>query len=189
MRRRDALGRDRRKRAFMAVRYHGGAKQDAWWFRVESGKGGGADQGPAKPEIVEGGTRLFLVKVLNEAQVTAPLRVDSPNSGNVFITSDGSPEPKAALTTSDARDRWASISIYNKRPMTPRLSGLGVEYVILEIFSRDSGQRSAQIAFNVGQGTEDIGYRNDVPILFTALPARNVAIRIRDERGKPATAS
>ena len=147
------------------------------------------DQGPAKPELVEGGTRLFLVKVLNEAQVTAPLRVDSPNSGNVFITSDGSPEPKAALTTSDARDRWASISIYNKRPMTPRLSGLGVEYVILEIFSRDTGQRSAQIAFNVGQGTQDVGYRNDVPILFTVLPARNVAIRIRDEHGKPAVAS
>jgi len=147
------------------------------------------DQGPAKPELVEGGTRLFLVKVLNEAQVTAPLRVDSPNSGNVFITSDGSPEPKAALTTSDARDRWASISIYNKRPMTPRLSGLGVEYVILEIFSRDSGQRSAQIAFNVGQGTQDVGYRNDVPILFTVLPARNVAIRVRDEHGKPAVAS
>src|SRR5437762_8587948 len=105
-----------------------------------------ADPGPARPELVEGGTRLFLVKVLNEAQVTAPLRVDSPNSGNVFVTSDGSPEPKPALTASDARERWASISIYNKRPMPPRLSGLGVEYVILEIFSRDSGQRSAQIA-------------------------------------------
>src|SRR5438552_14853520 len=34
------------------------------------------DQGPAAPELVEGGTRLFLVKVLNEAGVTAPLRVE-----------------------------------------------------------------------------------------------------------------
>jgi hypothetical protein len=147
------------------------------------------EQGPAKPELVETGTRLFLVKVLNEAQVTAALRVDSPNSGNVFVPSDGSPEPKAALTAQDARERWASISIYNKRPMTPRLSGLAVEYVILEIFSRDSGQRSAQIAFSVGQGTQDVGYRNDVPILFTALPAQSVAIRVRDEHGRPAVAS
>jgi hypothetical protein len=147
------------------------------------------EQGPVRPELVEGGTRLFLVKVLNEAQVTAPLRVESPNSGNVFITSDGSPEPKAALTTRDVRERWASISIYDRQPMTRRLSGLPVEYVILEVFSRDSGQRSADLAFNVGQGTQDVGYRNDLPILFTALPARDVAFRVRDEHGEPAFAS
>jgi hypothetical protein len=147
------------------------------------------EQGPAKPELVEGGTRLFLVKVLNEAQVTTPLRVESPNSGNVFITSNGSPEPKQMLSAQDVRDRWASISIYDRQPMPRRLSGLAVEYVILEVFSRDSGQRSAQIAFNVGQGTQDIGYRNDIPILFTAVPAPDVAIRVQDEHGRPAVAS
>ena len=41
------------------------------------------EQGAAKPELVEGGTRLFLVKVINEAHVTAPLAVQSPNSGRV----------------------------------------------------------------------------------------------------------
>ncbi|OLC82787.1 MAG: hypothetical protein AUH72_05875 [Acidobacteria bacterium 13_1_40CM_4_65_8] len=147
------------------------------------------DQGPARPELVESGTRLFLVKVLNEANVTAPLRVESPNKGDVFIRSNGSPAPAAALTARDVRERWASISIYDKRPMTPRLSGLAVEYVILEIFSRDRGQRSAQLAFNVGQGTQDVGYRNDISILFTALPARSVPLRVRDENGKPAVAS
>jgi hypothetical protein len=147
------------------------------------------DPGPAKPELVESGTRLFLVKVLNEAQVTAPLRVDSPNGGNVFIRSDGSPEPKRALSDRDARERWASISIFDKQPMARRLSGLAVEYVILEVFSRDSGQRSAQLAFSVGQGTQDVGYRNDLPVLFNALPARTVTFRVRDEHGRPASAS
>jgi hypothetical protein len=147
------------------------------------------EQGPAKPELLEGGTRLFLVKVLNEAGVTAPLRVESPNSGNVFIVSDSSPTPAAALTTRDVRERWASISLYDKRPMPRRLSGLAVEYVIVEIFSRDSGQRAAQLAFNVGQGTQDLGYRNDISVLFTALPARSVPLRVRDENGNPAVAS
>jgi hypothetical protein len=147
------------------------------------------EQGPARPELVEAGTRLFLVKVLNEGQVTAPLRVQSPNSGNVFVTSNGSPEPKQVVTTQDVRERWASISVYDRHPMPRRLSGLPVEYVILEVYSRDSGQRSAQIAFDVGQGTQDVGYRNDIPILFTALPARDVAIRVRDENGKPGVAS
>ena len=147
------------------------------------------EQGPAKPELVEGGTRLFLVKVLNEANVTAPLRVESPNSGDVSLRSDSSPEPKHQLTTREVRDRWATISIYDKRPMPRRLSGLAIEYVILEVFSRDSGQRSAQIAFNVGQGTQDVGYRNDVSILFTAQPARLMTIRVKDENGKPGVAS
>jgi len=68
------------------------------------------EPGPAKPELVEGGTRLFLVKVLNEANVTAPLRVESPNSGDVYLRSDSSPEPKHQLTTREVRDRWATIS-------------------------------------------------------------------------------
>src|SRR5947208_12082890 len=147
------------------------------------------DPGPAAPELVEGGTRVFLVKVLNEAGVTAPLRVESPNSGDVFIKSNGLPAPAHTLTTREIRERWASISLYNRPPMPRRLSGLAVEYVILEIFSRDSGQRSAQIAFNVGQGTQDVGFRNDISILFAALPARAVTIRLRDENGRPAFAS
>ena len=40
-----------------------------------------AEQGAAKPDLLQGGTRLFLLKVINEAGVTAPLTVQSPNSG------------------------------------------------------------------------------------------------------------
>jgi hypothetical protein len=147
------------------------------------------DPGPGKPELIEGGTRLFLVKVLNEGGITAPLRVQSPNSGNVYVTSNGSPQPEARLTSREVRDRWAGISIYDKPPMAKRLSGLGVEYAILEIFSRDAGQRSAEISFDVGQGTQDIGHRNTISVLFTALPARDVTFRVRDENGRTAVAS
>src|SRR5262249_55652580 len=37
-------------------------------------------QGHAQPALVEGGSRLFLVRVRNLAGTTAPLRVTSPNS-------------------------------------------------------------------------------------------------------------
>jgi hypothetical protein len=147
------------------------------------------ERGPAAPELVEGGTRLFLVKVWNQANVTAPLRVESPNMGNVYIRSNGSPQPAAALTLRDVRERWAHLSIYDKPPMPRRLSGLAIEYVILEVFSRDSGQRAAEIAFNVGQGSQDIGFRNDVSIVFTAKPTRPITLRVRDENGRPAFAS
>jgi hypothetical protein len=146
------------------------------------------EQGSAKPELVQNGTRLFLVKVMNEARITAPLVVQSPNHGRVFKPSSGSPEPKQELTMAQVRDRWAELSIYDKPPMRPRLSGLGVEYVILQVYSRDEGQRSALISFNVGQGSQDIGFRSDVEIVFTALPAHPLRVQVRDENGQPATA-
>jgi hypothetical protein len=147
------------------------------------------EQGSAKPVLAEGGTRLFLVKVVNNGHVTAPLNVESPNSGNVYIESTGSPAPPIKLTPLEAADRWADISLYQRPPLKKRLSGLALEYAILEVYSRDAGQRSAKISFNVGQGSQDIGFRNDVLILFTALPARNLTLRVKDENGKPAMAS
>ncbi len=139
---------------------------------------------PAKSELVQGGSRFFLVKVLNRAQITSPLIAASPNSGRVFIPSKNDPAPKMILTPQDVRDRWAEVSIYNKPPMEKRLSGLQIEYQILEVYSRDQGQRSADIAFNVGQGTQDIGFRNDILVLFTAVSARKIPLHILDEHGE-----
>ncbi len=147
------------------------------------------EQGAAQPELVEAGTRLFLVKVVNHGGVTAPLQVVSPNSGNVYLRSSGSPRPPNTLTSQDSSERWADISLYQRPPMPKRLSGLALEYQILEVYSRDAGQRSAKISFNVGQGSQDIGFRNDVTILFNALPARPITLRVRDENGQPAMAS
>ncbi|HEY6547027.1 MAG TPA: hypothetical protein VI589_03940, partial [Vicinamibacteria bacterium] len=145
-------------------------------------------QGAARPELVEQGTRLFLVKVLNQGGVTAPLVVESPNSGRVSVRSTGAPDPEPKLTAEDVRDRWADFSLLEQPPLAPRLSGLGLEYRVLEVASRDRGQRSARVAFNVGQGTQDIGFRNDVLVLFHALPARTVTLRVRDETGAPSIA-
>jgi hypothetical protein len=145
-------------------------------------------QGAARPELVEQGTRLFLVKVLNQAGVTAPLAVESPNSGRVSVQSTGESDPQPKLATEDVRDRWVDLSLFQRAPLTPRLSGLGIEYRILEVYSRDRGQRSARVAFNVGQGTQDVGFRNDALVLFEALPARPVTLRVRDENGAPGIA-
>src|SRR4029077_7660700 len=43
------------------------------------------EEGAAKPDLVEAGTRLFLVKVINNGHVTAQLNVQSPNIGDVYI--------------------------------------------------------------------------------------------------------
>jgi hypothetical protein len=147
------------------------------------------DPGPAKPELVEKGTRIFLVKVLNGAGVTSQLQVQSENSGPVYVPSDSSPDPPAQVTPEGVRQRWADISLYDQNPMSERLSGLPVEYRILEVYSRDAGQRSAKLSFNAGQGTQDIGFRNEATVLFTALPANKLQLAVRDEKGAPTIAS
>ena len=148
------------------------------------------EQGAVHAELVQGGTRIFLVKVINEAGVTGPLAVQSPNSGRVYVPSGvGAPEPKMELTETQVRERWADMSIYTGSPMRPRLSGLGVEYAILQIYSRDVGQRTATIGFNVGQGSQDIGFRNDIDVLFTILPSHPIRLKVLDENGQPVTAA
>src|SRR5205814_11582 len=52
-----------------------------------------------------------------------------------------------------------------------------------------AGKREAKISFNVGQGTQDIGYRNEVDVLFNSVPCTEVAFEVRDESDHSATAS
>ena len=151
--------------------------------------------GQARRELVEGGTRAFLVKVLNNAGVTATLAVESPNGGAVSKISSGSPDPPPSMTLSDVRERWGEFTLYRHqgsffgRPVGGALSGLPVDYQILQVYSRDRGQRSALLRFDVGQGTQDLGFRNEATVLFDARPAHPVKLRLQDEQGRPAIVS
>ena len=155
-------------------------------------------RGPARPELVEGGTRIFLVKVLNQAGVTTPLVVESPNSGRVYTPSWESTftaEPVQTVTARDVMERWAEISIYRTEvnvysaaSFGGRLTGFPVEYQLLQVYSRDRGQRSALLRFGVGQGSQDLGFRGEVTIPFEARPAYPVTLHVADEDGRPAVA-
>ena len=120
-------------------------------------------QGEAKPALLEQGWRQFLVKVANEAGTTATLKAESPNAQKLFNS------PKE-----DVANRWLELQMFDQQPLAKTLSGLALEYRIIQLYSRDRGRREAQLSFNVGQGTQDIGFRNDVPILFNCLPSRAV---------------
>jgi hypothetical protein len=146
-------------------------------------------QGQAKTDLVEKGWRTFLVKVRNEAGVTAQLRAESPNALPVFDAPSGRPRPEKTLSEREVANRWLDLSMFNKPPLKPQLSGLGLEYRIIQLYSRDAGKREAKLGFNVGQGSQDIGFRNDTDILFNCLPSVDVTLRILDEAGKATTAS
>jgi hypothetical protein len=150
-------------------------------------------QGAAKTELVQHGWRTFLVKVRNESGVTAQLQAESRNARPVYRPSNTydatPPSLRNVITPGEVADRWLDLSLYNKQPLTPKLSGLELEYRIIQLYSRDAGKREATIGFNIGQGTQDIGFRSDVAILFNCLPSADVTLRVLDENGKPTIAS
>jgi hypothetical protein len=150
-------------------------------------------KGPAQPLLVEQGWRTFLVKVRNEAGVTAVLRATSPQAGRVFTRGrDGfsmDPRPKQILTARDVADRWLDLALFDKPPLTPELTGLELEYRIVQLYARDAGKREALLRMDVGQGTQDIGFRNEAPIVFTIEPSHDVTLRILDEKGRATVAA
>ena len=125
--------------------------------------------GMPRPELVQGGTRIFLVKVLNDAGVTAPLAGPEPEHRprvRAVAQRVGDPEPRKVLTDAQVRERWAEMSIYTEPPMRPRLSGLPVEYAILQIYSRDAGPaiRDARLQRRPGNAGHRFPQRHRRPV-------------------------
>jgi hypothetical protein len=110
-----------------------------------------AARGARRADLTRGVPAFVLVKVHNEGGVTHALAAVSPQ----MITRD----------SKDA-DRWVEMGVLNAKPFANRLSGDRVEYRVLKLVARQAGRREATLAFDVGQGTQDLGFRAEVPILF-----------------------
>ena len=137
-----------------------------------------ATEGSATPELEQQGWRVFLIKVNNQAGTTPVLAVDSPNAGQLANSAEGGIGRK-----------FLGLEMFNKQPLRAHLSGLAVEYRILSLFSRDAGQREARLNFDVGQGSQDLGFRSSVDILFRCKAATQVKLHVQDSDDKPTTAS
>ena len=151
-------------------------------------------EGAAKKELVQQGWRTFLVKVHNEGGVTAPLVPESPNLLPVYQrgTKNAREKPmtdEKLVQPGDIPNRFLDAQMFDKQPLKPGLSGLELEYRIIQLFSRDVGKREAQLGFHVGQGTQDLGFRNSVPVLFNSVPAIEVSLGIKDFDGTPTFAA
>ncbi len=147
--------------------------------------------GPARARLVQNGWTSFLVKVHNGAGVNPKLEVSSPNAEPLLHVSSSAPrvQEKNVLSEGEVQNRFLEAQIYRSRPLHANLSGLNLEYAVLQVFSKEAGKREAEIGFNIGQGTQDIGFRNAIHILFDVQPAVQVTFNIKDEDGSPTMAS
>jgi hypothetical protein len=148
-------------------------------------------RGPANAKLIQNGWVSYLVKINNDAGVTAQLKVESPNAATPLYAPSYNPhvDEKKILSAGQVANRFLEIQIYRNRPMLPNLSGLNLEYAILQIYSKDAGQREVELGFNVGQGTQDIGFRNAINVLFAIKPSVKVTLHVKDDDGAPAMAS
>ena len=148
-------------------------------------------RGPAQPELIQGGWKSFLVKVNNQAEVKAPLEVGSPNAEPILHRSTGGKRvaEKNVLSPGDVANRFLELAMYRSRPLQRGLSGLHLEYAVVQIYTSEVGRREAKIGFHVGQGTQDIGFRNAIDVLFNIQPSVRVKLRVKDHDGSPTMAS
>lgn len=152
-------------------------------------------RGPGPATLQQGGYTPLIVKVINESTVTRQLNIKSPQSGAVYsgaallsLERQDQTDLNSDQNIRKSSNRFLELEMFHSAPMTSQLSGLTVEYAIALIYSSEAGKREATIGFDVGAGTQDIGFRGEVPILFDVKPAVPVKLRIRDTDGTPTTA-
>jgi hypothetical protein len=135
-------------------------------------------RGPAAPELVEQGWAVFLVKVDNGAGTNAVLNVESPNAQRLH----GADKDAVA-------SRWLEVGMFGGQPLLPNLSGLELEYRVIQLYSRDAGRRNGRFIFSALHGGQNqAGVRNEIGLSFDAKPARSITLRVADDKGAPTTA-
>jgi hypothetical protein len=141
--------------------------------------------GPAKPELAEQGWRVFLVKVLNPDGVRGlELRADSPNAMPMVARSSGRPDPKVQSVGEVVGKRFLDLQMFNSQPLVRELSGLEAEYRILQIYSRDAGNKEANLGFSlIRNGKSAVASSKPVTIQFTGEPAVLVKLHVTDDDG------
>lgn len=118
-------------------------------------------RGPAGLELSAGRWRAYLVKVVNQAGVTAPLRVASAQARG-DVSANATPDAAPDNDAPDDGSRWLKIKLRTGPHQAAELTGRLLEYRVLMLRTEAAGFRSAVVAMDVGQGTADIGFRNDV---------------------------
>jgi len=162
---------------------------------------GSVAAGGAQRTLVEQGWRMFLVRIANPGGRTGNINFGSDSQGPGRMMSFtmaprahmGDRLNKAPLI----EKMWLMSRIYEAGPAAPgdqprriQLSGMPVEYRIIELFSRDAGRHSDKFTiYSVppdGGWPYDSGHRE---FDFDCVPSRLVSLTICDADGRGCVAS
>jgi hypothetical protein len=163
--------------------------------RIAPGRGAATvlevQAGPAALELAEQGWRVFLVKVDNALGVNKlELRPDSPNALPLTNRSTSSPAPKV-VSTGEVGKRFLDLMMFNSQPLVRDLSGLELEYRILQVYCRDPGRKEVSLGFSLVQPAAAPGRPGQVvassprqTYVAESAPAVLVQLHVQDDDGQ-----
>jgi hypothetical protein len=156
--------------------------------RILSARDLETEPGPAHLEAAEQGWRVFLVKVANPTNVAnAELRPESPNALPLYARSTGRPDPKV-VSVGEVAQRFIDLMMFNGQPLLRHLSGLEVEYRILQLYCRDAGRKEIHLGFSLWSDLAPkapLTRSNQVAFQLESQPAVLVHLRVLDHDGRP----
>jgi hypothetical protein len=117
-----------------------------------------------------------LIKVLNDGRVSQPLNIESPQAGPVYagrgLVDSSNAKQQTALNanenTGNDPGRFLQVEMFSSLAMTERSERVVQSNTHWHcLYSSESGPaRGLPIGFNVGQGTQDLGFRARTAVLF-----------------------
>ena len=110
------------------------------------------------PELVVDRTYRLLLEVHNHARIRAPLRIAA--------TDRSVNRPRPAL--------FCAVGLVDGMASS-FLSGAEREWKIVEIRLLEAGRREVHLEADVGQGTQDLGFRAAADLLLKGVPARRLS--------------
>jgi hypothetical protein len=105
--------------------------------------------------VVQHRTQRFLIEIHNEARIQAPLRI------RAFDQSSGDRQPA----------EWCDVRLMENLVSSSILSGEENEWKLLELRSDIAGRREVRFEADVGQETQDLGFRATTDVLLKVNPS------------------
>jgi len=105
--------------------------------------------------LVQHRTQRFLIEIHNEARIQAPLRI------RALDQSAGDVQPAD----------WCDVRLVENLVSSSILSGEETEWKLLELSSDLAGRREVRFEADVGQGTQDLGFRSTTDVLLKVNPS------------------
>jgi hypothetical protein len=105
--------------------------------------------------LVHHRTQRFLIEIHNEARIQAPLRI------RALDQSSGDVQPAD----------WCDVRLMENLVSSSILSGEETEWKLLELRSDLGGRREVRFETDVGQGTQDLGFRASADVLLKVNPS------------------
>jgi hypothetical protein len=162
---------------------------------IEADGSGHVETGGSQRILVEQGWRMFLVRIANPNGRTDNIMFSSAARGSASMML-----PTAAPLNKGPRiaKLWLLSELYMVSPVllgdeavrAIELSGIPVEYCVIELFSRGSGHRRDRFTLYTSRKSSpnfhDSGHGN---FDFECLPSRTVTLSVRDADGRGCVAS